>query len=126
MSQTHNKHVLIGRRQQLRKDQTKAESLLWLQLRNSTLNNLKFKRQHSVGFYILDFYCAKYKLAVEVDGDSHFTEEGKVYDVVRGKFLEGLGIKTIRFTNEEVFNSLDFVLKEISTSPNLSLQRRGI
>ena len=63
--------------------------------------------------FIVDFYCAALKLVIEIDGDSHFTEEGKEYDEERTKVLEGYGLRVLRFTNEEVMNCFESVCEEI-------------
>lgn len=129
MTNIHNKIELYKRRKLLRKNQTKAESVLWEYLRAKRFNNFKFKRQHSIDWYIADFYCAEKRLVIEIDGDSHFENKAIEYDITRTKFLNSLNTKVIRFTNEEIFSDIENVLKKIakqlSTSPNPSLQRRG-
>ena len=104
---------LKSKRIELRKALTPAEATLWKHLQNSQLEGRKFRRQHSVGNYILDFYCPSEKLAVELDGAGHFTEEGVEYDEKRTEFLESVGIKVVRFENETVFKFLDHVVEEI-------------
>ena len=91
----------------------KAEVLLWQQLRGKQMNGFKFRRQFSVDKYILDFYCPQIKLAIEVDGDSHFSDEVIDSDLKRQKYIESLGIKFLRFTNHEIFDSLDGVFNKI-------------
>lgn len=93
---------------------TEAEIVLWKYLKGSQLDGKKFRRQHSFGNYILDFYCAPLKLAIELDGASHFTEEGIAYDETRTKFLKEHGIVVIRFENEAVLKNVQSVLDEIS------------
>lgn len=93
---------------------TEAEIVLWKYLKGFQLDGKKFRRQHSFGNYILDFYCAPLKLAIELDGASHFTEEGIAYDVTRTKFLNEHGIVVIRFENEAVLKNVQGVLDEIS------------
>ena len=97
----------------LRKNQTDAEKILWSKLRNKQMNGLKFFRQYGIGHYITDFYCPNIKLAVEIDGNQHFAEEGKEYDSVREKIFSSLGIMTLRFTNIEVLKQLDSVLGKV-------------
>jgi len=87
----------------MRANPTAAEKVLWQQLRNRQVNNLKFRRQHPVGSYIVDFYCAEKKLLVEIDGDSHL--EQVEYDIERTQWLESQGMRVLRFTNEEVLGS---------------------
>lgn len=112
-SQIFNKTSLKVYRKDLRNNGTSAEASLWLSLKEKQLEGRKFRRQHSVENYILDFYCPAKKLAVELDGAGHYTEEGMAYDEERTSFLEGFGIKVIRFENREVFDDLEGVLEEI-------------
>jgi very-short-patch-repair endonuclease len=113
MSKIHNNRVLKERRVELRRKETPTEEKLWFELRNNKLG-AKFKRQHSVGGYILDFYCAKKKLIIELDGEVHNSTEAKEYDAVRDKFFRELGYKTVRFLNREVENDIEKVLERIS------------
>jgi adenine-specific DNA-methyltransferase len=101
----------LNQARQLRSDQTYAEMTLWSVLRNRQLSNIKFRRQHPIGKYIADFYCAKAKLIVEVDGDTH--AERKAYDQKRTQWLEEQGYSVIRFTNENIHKNLDEVAVEI-------------
>jgi very-short-patch-repair endonuclease len=96
---------------QLRKNLTPAEQQLWQALRGGKLAGLKFRRQHPVGNFILDFYCAAHKLVVEVDGGIHETQIE--YDAARTTELESHGYKILRFTNEVVLHQLETVLAEI-------------
>lgn len=89
----------LARRRELRVHATDAERLLWRVLRMRLLVGLKFRRQHSVGPYIIDFYCADRQLAVELDGGQHFTVEGLDYDRRRTAYLAARGIRVLRFTN---------------------------
>jgi len=109
----HNKPVLKDRRKELRNNSTPAEKLLWGMLQHSNLGGYKFRRQHSVGAYILDFYCSSEFLAVELDGDSHFTDEAIKYDGERTAYLNALNIKVIRFLNTDVYDNLDAVCERI-------------
>lgn len=117
MTITHNHPVLKNRRSTLRKNQTPQEVLLWARLRRSQLG-VKFKRQHSVGPYILDFYCPDKKLAIELDGSQHL--DSKSYDDKRSDYLIVLGIKTIRFWNNEVNANMngviEFIINELNSS----------
>ena len=117
MTQFNNLKNLKPIRKMLRNEPTPAEKLLWNKLRNSQLDDKKFRRQHSVGNYILDFYCPKQKLAIELDGDSHFTEVGIKSDAKRTEFLNNVGIRVLRFTNKEIFENLESVLKKIRNHP---------
>lgn len=98
---------------QLRANQTKAESKLWKFLRNRKLANAKFRRQHPIGPFIADFYCHKFKLVIEVDGNIHNNPDAKEYDLGRQFEIEELGIKVIRFSNEEVLTRPEVVIRKI-------------
>jgi very-short-patch-repair endonuclease len=101
--------VLFARN--LRQNQTKAENLLWSAIRNRRLRNLKFRRQYPVAGFILDFYCAEKRLAIEIDGEDH---DFKIkYDERRTNILNSLDIKIIRFSNEDIYKNLQGVLIEI-------------
>ena len=97
----------------LRKHSTKAEGLLWECLRNRQLNGWKFRRQHPIKNYIVDFYCHELKLVVEIDGEIHDIPENKEYDALRTKSFTEVGMGVIRFTNNEVLNDIMTVLKDI-------------
>lgn len=109
----HNKPELKSFRKQLRNNGTSAEAVLWMQLKQKQLDGRKFRRQHSIGNYIVDFYCPQEKLAVELDGEDHFWEESIHYDYKRSCYLVGLGISVIRFENKWVFEDMDYILTEI-------------
>lgn len=102
---------LVSRAKQFRQNPTPAEKKLWQEY----LRTFQFRilRQRPIDNFIVDFYCAALKLVIEVDGDSHFTEEGKEYDEERTKILEGYGLRVVRFTNEEVMNCFEAVCSEI-------------
>lgn len=127
----HNRPVLKARRQELRNRATPAERLLWRALQHSQLGGRKFRRQHSVGPYILDFYCPSARLAIELDGDSHFTDEARAYDRERSAYLNALGIRVLRFLNSDVYTDVvcvcERILAEIEglTTPSPSWARRG-
>jgi very-short-patch-repair endonuclease len=97
----------------LKKVQTEAESELWKYLRNKKLSGFKFRRQHPICCYIVDFYCDTCKLVVEVDGEIHKRFDNPEYDKIRTEDLNNLGLKVIRFKNKEVMESIDKVLEEI-------------
>lgn len=96
--------------EELRKNMTEAEQILWAALRNKQLNGLKFRRQHPIKKYILDFYCFKKKLSIELDGKYHSEKAQQFYNEDRTKNLSALGIREIRFSNDEVMNNLERVL----------------
>ena len=95
----------------LRRQQTPPEKNLWRELRSRQLSGVKFRRQHSVGRFIVDFYCAQCKLIVELDGESHV--ERTEYDTSRTQWLTSRGYRVIRFTNREITKNLTGVLEAI-------------
>jgi len=109
----HNRPQLKNIRKDLRNNATPAEIKLWGVLQRSNLGGYKFCRQHSVGPYILDFYCSAGKLAVELDGDSHFIDDAIEYDRKRTEYLNALNIKVIRFLNTDVYDNLHVVCERI-------------
>jgi len=111
--QQNRKHnpTLTPRAKDLRKNMTKQERRLWYDfLRHYPA---KILRQKIMGVYITDFYCAKAKLVIELDGSQHFTEEGKQSDIARDQFLQTLGIKTMRYTNAEIDKQFEAVCADI-------------
>jgi very-short-patch-repair endonuclease len=104
----------------LRNNLTVAESRLWSALRNKQLEGLRFRCQHPVGNFILDFYCPACKLAVEVDGEIHVQQID--YDEARTSELAKYGYKMLRFTNEQVMNNLPQVLEKIKRVAFLALE----
>ncbi|MEA5535855.1 endonuclease domain-containing protein [Crocosphaera sp. XPORK-15E] len=104
---------LVAKARELRKNMTPAEKKLWYDY----LKSFQFRvlRQRPIAYFIVDFYCAALKLVIEVDGESHFTEHGKVYDAKRTEILEGYGLKVIRFTNDEVLHYFEAVCDRIES-----------
>jgi len=114
-----NKSKLLPRRRELRKEQTKQEKILWEAIRNRKLG-FKFRRQYSIGGYVLDFYCPEIKLGIELDGMQHSQKDNKLYDKERTSYLEVLGCKILRFKNKEINKNLKNMLskiKEFTPSP---------
>ncbi|HMP66736.1 MAG TPA: endonuclease domain-containing protein [Pyrinomonadaceae bacterium] len=103
-------------RRELRKNLTPAEAAFWKLVKGSKLEGRKFVRQHSVGNYILDFYCASEKLAIELDGARHFSGEGAAEDRERTAWLKSRGISVVRFENREVFEETEWVLDVIRSN----------
>lgn len=99
--------------QYLRKSTTESEKRLWNELKNRKLKGLKFRRQHPIHLYIADFYCHEKRLIIEIDGGIHEQGTIKEHDENRTSELERLGIRVIRFSNDEVIYSKDLVLKRI-------------
>jgi very-short-patch-repair endonuclease len=110
----NNLPKLKARRRVLRRSLTPAETRLWKYLQRSQLQGRKFRRQHSVGSYILDFYCPAEKLAVELDGAAHDHEAAFAMDERRSAWLLSAGIRVVRFENELVLKNLEGVLAEIA------------
>src|SRR3972149_2877282 len=102
---------LFEHRRKLRREQTPAEKLLWSELRNRKPGGFKFRRQHQINRYIVDFYCAEAKLAVEIDGGIHLRQV--LEDSKRTKDLINLGYRVVRFTNAEVESDLGGVCEKI-------------
>jgi len=100
-------------RQHLRNTATDAERLLWNSLKGSQLLGYKFRRQQGIGQYIVDFYCPDKKIAIEIDGATHWTEQEQKRDRVRQDYIEALGIRVLRFTNDDVYTNKDGVLNMI-------------
>jgi len=98
---------------ELRKNLTPAEKILWEKLSNNKVMNVRFKCQHPIDIFIADFYCHKFRLAVEVDGGIHENPERKEYDLARSFELNRYGIKIIRFSNKEVLENIDKVIERI-------------
>src|SRR5690606_14257621 len=90
-----------------------AEIRLWEELKSNKIDGYKFRRQHPIHKFIADFYCHKLKLIIEVDGKYHESEEQKISDLERSRLLTFQGIQVLRFTNEEVLNDIELVLKRI-------------
>ncbi len=112
MTVVYNILKLKDRRIDLRGKQTPQEILLWSRLRREQLG-WKFRRQHSIGGYIVDFYCPVKKLVIEIDGSQHFKKEAEGYDKVRTDYFKGLNIKVIRFTNAEINTNINSVVENI-------------
>ena len=98
----------------LRHNETNAEKKLWQLIRNRQINGRKFRRQHAIANYVLDFYCHECKLAIELDGSIHDLKENKQYDAARTNVLNELQITVLRFRNEEVMKEVESVLKRIA------------
>jgi very-short-patch-repair endonuclease len=113
MTYLYNHSKLRNRRKFLRHDTPEPEQILWYYLKSKNLG-YKFRRQYSVASYVLDFYCPKLRLAIEIDGDSHFTPKARIYDTIREQRLGRENIKVLRFTNIEIRENIESVLEKIS------------
>ena len=98
---------------QLRENMTDAERHIWAKLRMKQLNGHQFYRQKPIGDYIVDFFCPRAKLVVELDGDQHFSDETIEYDRVRDEYLGSLGLRVLRFTNTDVLTHIEGVIESI-------------
>lgn len=103
---------------------TRSERLVWSRIRAKQFEALKFRRQHGIGPYIVDFYCPERGVVIEIDGDVHAGESEAVKDRQRESYLRSLGLRVIRYMNDDVLNRLDAVLEDLweklnpeSTSP---------
>ena len=105
---------LIEYARQMRREPTPAEETLWRLLRNRRFAGWKFRRQHPLGLYIADFYAASAALVIELDGDSHATEEGIEHDRIRHAYLRSLDVEVLRFWNSELKENTDGVLARVS------------
>jgi len=112
MAKRYASEHMIERARDLRQIETPPEELLWLALRNSQIAGLKFRRQHPIGPYVVDFYCHSAKLVVELDGMSHDPKAGE--DAARTNTLAAQGLRVLRVTNEDVMRDLDAVTREIA------------
>ncbi len=104
------KRDLFQKAESLRQNMTQAEKLLWNRLNKNQLG-YRFKTQHPIDIFIVDFYCHKFGLVVEVDGEIHFSQQE--YDAGRTADLEKYGLKVIRFTNNEITNDIEKVVSKI-------------
>lgn len=111
-------HFLLAK--QLRERMTQAEIIMWDKLKNNQFKGCKFRRQHPIHHFIVDFYCYALKLIIEIDGKYHDSEEQKKEDLNRTELLQFQGLKEIRFSNEEVIHNMDLVLKKLEEAINLS------
>ncbi|MBN8705749.1 MAG: DUF559 domain-containing protein [Bacteroidetes bacterium] len=104
---------LFTRAKELRQRETPAETILWKAIRDRKIKGAKFRRQHPIGRFVVDFYCHEAKLAIELDGSIHDLPDVKYRDEERESLIKDLGITVLRFENEEVFFKIEKVLKEI-------------
>ena len=119
----YNKRHLKVYRKNLRNNLTPAEAALWTLLKNKQVFGLRFRRQFSVNNYILDFFCPKAKLAIELDGEVHNSAEAQERDLKRDDFLGNLDIKVLRVENKLVFENTTQVVSAIETALKEQLSR---
>ena len=113
-----SKSILLEKRRYLRKNLTPEEAVLWNCLKSKQIKNHKWRKQHPIGAYILDFYCPETKLCIELDGKNHYSFQGAKEDEIRTKFLNNKGIKVLRFENQLIWKSLEQVLTIIEKELN--------
>lgn len=100
-------------RRNLRRQITPTEKLFWYKVSGKQFYNYKFRRQHGIGKYIVDFYCPAKKLIIEIDGDTHATPQAQVPDRIRTKYLESLGYQLIRYQNRDIINNIEGVFEDL-------------
>jgi very-short-patch-repair endonuclease len=110
-----SRHKSIRRAQSLRKRMTDAEVILWSRLRRDVADGFRFRRQHPVGPYIADFACVPARLVVEVDGDTHSTDDELEHDRRRDLYMKARGWQVLRVTNEDVYKRLDMVIEGVAS-----------
>jgi very-short-patch-repair endonuclease len=113
MTTFYNRTTEKEKRRELRRTATPAEKQLWARLRADQLDGFQFRRQYSIGPYILDFYCPSCRVAVELDGASHDSDEAQAYDAERQQYVEAFGIRFLRFPNRQVYTNIESVLEAI-------------
>jgi very-short-patch-repair endonuclease len=106
----------LTRRRELRRRSTEAEALLWRHLRDRRFQGIKLRRQHPIGHYIVDFFCPRRRLAIELDGGQHFDPSAQAHDERRSQDLARRGIRVVRFTNTQVFEETEAVLEAIMSA----------
>lgn len=109
----YNRKKEQKKRRYFRKNMPKSEVLLWTKLKNRQMHEERFLRQYGVDQYVLDFYCPRLKLAIEIDGDSHFMPGAEEEDKARQEYIEAYGIRFLRFTNPDMCENLDGVCQMI-------------
>jgi ATP-dependent helicase HrpA/adenine-specific DNA-methyltransferase len=111
----------LVRRRQLRREQTDAEATLWRLLRGRRFVGFRFRRQHPVGPFILDFFCRAHNLAVELGGGQHYEDAAQAYDARRTSYLNQRGIRVLRFPTDLVFRQREDVLTSIALALGVPL-----
>jgi len=115
MTKLYNKSSAKGVRRCLRRNMPPAESILWLHLRNKRLDGSKFRRQYSIGKYVVDFYCPKARLVIEIDGPTHLSKIAIGYDQTRQQQIESYKIRFLCMTNTDIYDNIEGVLDRIIT-----------
>ena len=115
---------IFKKAKELRRYETEAEKILWTKLCRNQMLGLQFRRQHPLNRFIADFYCAKIKLVIEVDGNIHELPENKVYDIGRSQILNDFGITVIRFSNEQIIDDIKNIIKIIEETVKQLIKER--
>lgn len=113
------------RRQAARASMPKAEIMLWSVLKGRKMLGCKFRRQYGIGAYRVDFYCSELRLAIEIDGETHYVADSQQNDSRRQEFIESLGIRVLRFLNDDVYENLDGVWEAIARAVREQMERIG-
>jgi very-short-patch-repair endonuclease len=114
MTELYNKPSEKEKRRLLRNNMPLAEMIVWEKLKGRQVEGCKFRKQYSISAFVIDFYAPELRLAIELDGDSHFRDGAPAYDYERQMFLESKGTQFLRFTNQQVYEDLEVVLKMIA------------
>jgi very-short-patch-repair endonuclease len=114
MGRVYNRQTETIKRRDLRNNMPKAEAILWSKLRRRQMMGYKFRRQFSINQYVVDFYCPELKLAIELDGDTHFIGDAVENDEKREIEIEDYGVIFLRFQNNEIYRNLNGVLITIA------------
>ena len=113
MTKVYNKKEMTKTRKALRNSMPKAEVILWSHLKGKQFRELKFRRQYSIGHYVVDFFCPKIRLAIELDGESHLSKTQRIRDKTRQKIIEKTGIKILRYYNTDIYENIEGVFTDL-------------
>ena len=113
MTKVYNKKEMTKTRKALRNSMPKAEVILWSHLKGKQFRELKFRRQYSIGHYVVDFFCPKIRLVIELDGESHLSKTQRIRDKTRQKIIEKTGIKILRYYNTDIYENIEGVLTDL-------------
>jgi very-short-patch-repair endonuclease len=125
MCQMRRNKIFTERARELRRNENDAERRMWSLVRANRMSGYKFRRQHALGTYIADFICLKARLVIEVDGDTHGTDEAEELDAKRTEVIESLGYRVIRFWNHEVLAETDDVADAIFNALHPEVSQRS-
>jgi len=106
---------IFSNAKKLRENQTEAEEKFWLAVKDNQIEGYKFRRQHPLSIYVVDFYCHALQLVIEIDGEYHLSEEQQILDKQRTADIEFQGLKVVRFTNDEIMSNLEEAIDKIKS-----------